>query len=108
MSNPRISIAQLKQLIQFESSDLTMREIGRALSLSAGAISKYLCAVGAAGRIWEEAQHLEDAQLERRVWQARPKPRPQQLVIPDYAAIHTELKRHKHVTLQLLWDEYHA
>src|SRR5260370_38918976 len=22
--------------------------------------------------------------------------------------MHTELKRHKHVTVQLLWDEYHA
>ncbi|MCK4964079.1 MAG: IS21 family transposase, partial [Dehalococcoidia bacterium] len=27
---------------------------------------------------------------------------------PDFAAIHTELKQHKHLTLQLLWEEYRA
>jgi hypothetical protein len=27
-------------------------------------------------------------------------------VPPDYAWVHTELKRHGHVTLQLLWEEY--
>ena len=25
---------------------------------------------------------------------------------PDFAAIHEQLQRHRHVTLQLVWDEY--
>jgi transposase len=25
---------------------------------------------------------------------------------PDFAAVHEQLQRHKHVTLQLLWEEY--
>jgi transposase len=108
MPNPRISIAKLKQLIQFESSELTTREICRALNLSQGAVSKYRRAVRIVGIKWEEAQNLGDAELERRVWQARPAPQPRHLVLPDCAWIHTELKRHKHVTLQLLWEEYHA
>jgi transposase len=108
MSNPRISIAQLKQIIQFESSELSAREIGRALNLSHGAISKYQCAVRAAGVRWEEAQHLADAELERRIWQARAERQTREIALPDCAWIHTELKRHRHVTLQLLWDEYHA
>ena len=108
MSNPRISIATLKQLIQFQSSTLTTREIGRALHLSQGAVSKYQNAVRTAGLAWEEAQHFEDAELERRVWQARAERRPRHVVSPDCASIHTELKRHKHVTLQLVWEEYHA
>jgi transposase len=94
--------------MQFESSELTMREIGRALQLSAGAVSKYRCAVRKAGLTWDDAQRLTDDELERRVWQARASTRPQQWVLPDCPSIHTELKRHKHVTLQLLWDEYHA
>jgi transposase len=108
MSNPRLSIEKLKQLLQFESSELTMREIGRALQLSAGAVSKYRCAVRAAGLNWEDAQHLEDTELERRVWQARAQRLPREVALPDCASIHIELKRHKHVTLQLVWDEYHA
>ena len=53
-------------------------------------------------------QHLGDAKLERRIWEARAERKPRQIVLPNCAAIHTELKRHKHVTLQLLWEEYHA
>jgi len=108
MSNPRIPIAKLKQLIQFESSELTTREIARALYLSQGAVSKYQCAVRTAGISWEEAQKIDDAELELRVWQARAERPPRQVVLPDCASIHTQMKRHKHVTLRLLWDEYHA
>jgi transposase len=108
MSNPRITIAKLRQLIQFECSELTTREIGRALNLSQGAVSKYRCAVRAAGLTHEQAQGLEDAELERRIWQARVRRPPRAVVLPDCAWIHTELQRHKHVTLQLLWEEYQA
>ena len=108
MSNPRLPTFKLRQIIQFESSELSAREIGRALNLSHGAVSKYRSAVRAASVSWEEAQRLDDAELERRIWKARTERKPRQVVLPDCAAIHTELKRHKHVTLQLLWDEYHA
>ncbi|HWM70068.1 MAG TPA: IS21 family transposase [Steroidobacteraceae bacterium] len=108
MTNQRISVTKLRQLMQFESSELTMRDIGRALQLSAGAVSKYRCAVRIAGLTWNEAQHLADTELERRVWQARAERQPRSVVLPDCALVHTELKRHKHVTLQLVWDEYHA
>jgi transposase len=108
MSNPRLPTFKLRQIIQFESSELSARELARALNLSHGAISKYRCAVRIAGMNWEEAQHLDDAELERRIWTARTERKPRQVVLPDCATIHTELKRHKHVTLQLLWDEYHA
>jgi len=108
MTNQRISVTTFRQLMQFESSELTMRDIGRALQLSAGAVSKYRCAVRIAGLTWNEAQHLADTELERRVWQARAERQPRSVVLPDCALVHTELKRHKHVTLQLVWDEYHA
>jgi len=108
MSTPRLPTPKLRQIIQFESSELSAREVARALNLSHGAISKYRCAVRAAGVSWDEAQRLDDIELERRIWTARIEHKPRQVVLPDCAAIHTELKRHKHVTLQLLWDEYYA
>ena len=108
MSNPRIPITALKQIIQFQSSELTTREIARALHLSQGAVSKYRQAVRLAGISAEEAQNLEDAELERRVWQARTARPPRNVVLPDCAWIHTQMKRHKHVTLRLVWEEYRA
>jgi hypothetical protein len=108
MSNPRLSIDKLRQIIQFESSELSAREVGRASNVSHGAVAKCRCAVRAAGVSWEEAQHLDDAELERRIWQTRAARTTRAVVLPDCAWIQTELKRHKRVTLQLLWDEYHA
>lgn len=108
MSNPRIPVATLKQIIQFQLSELTTREIARALHLSQGAVSKYRQAVRLAGISAEEAQNLEDAELERRVWQARTARPPRNVVLPDCAWIHTQMKRHKHVTLRLVWEEYRA
>ena len=108
MSNPRIAIATLRQITQYQSSTLTNREIARALHVSAGAVSKYRRAVQAAGISAEESQNLTDTELEKRVWQARVSRPPRHLVLPDCAWIHTQMKRHKHVTLQLVWEEYRA
>jgi transposase len=108
MSNPRISITTLKQLIQYQSSALTNRQIARALQLSPGAVSKYRRAVRAAGIAIEEMQKLDDMELERRVWEARVSRPPRHVVLPDCAWIHTQMKRHKHVTLRLVWEEYRA
>jgi|SRR5712664_368390 len=89
MSNPRLPTPKLRQIIQFELSELSAREVGRALSLSHGAVSKYRSAVRAAGVSWEESQHLDDAELERRIWQARAEHKAREVVLPDCASIHT-------------------
>ncbi len=45
-------------------------------------------------------------ELERRVFGAATPAKAAARVAPDCAWIHEELKRHRHVTLQLLWEEY--
>jgi hypothetical protein len=105
MSNPRVSVSQIKQLIQLRSNQLSTRDIARALSLSQGAVWKYCRAVLTACGTWETALAMEESELERRVFaEGRLRPTPT-IVGPDCAWIHTELRRHKHVTLQLLWEE---
>jgi transposase len=106
MPNERISMSKLKQLIGLQTSNLSVREIARALGLSIGAVSKYLRAVRAAGIGAAEAESLSEAELELRVFGPAQPVKPGALVAPDCAWIHNELKRHRHVTLQLLWEEY--
>jgi transposase len=106
MPNERISISKLKQLIGLQSSNLSVRALGRALGLSVGAVSKYLRAVRSCGIEPAEAETLSELELERRVFGPVSTARPTALVPPDCAWIHGELKRHRHVTLQLLWEEY--
>ncbi len=106
MPNERISMSKLKQLIGLQSSNLSVRALGRALGLSVGAVSKYLRAVRACGIGAAEAERLSELELERRVFGPVLAAKPGPLVPPDCAWIHGELKRHRHVTLQLLWEEY--
>jgi hypothetical protein len=80
---------------------------GLHVQVSVGAVSKYLRAVRTAAGIGPtEAETLPESELEQRVFGPAPPAKPPRLVPPDYAWLHTELKRHRHVTLQLLWEEY--
>jgi transposase len=106
MPNERISMSKLKQLIGLQTSNLSVRALSRALGLSVGAVSKYLRAVRAAGVAAAEAETLSEPELERRIFGPMPEGKAGPLVPPDCAWIHGELKRHRHVTLQLLWEEY--
>jgi transposase len=106
MPNERISMSKLKQLIGLQSSNLSVRALARALDLSIGAVSKYLRAVRAAGIGAVDAEGLSEAELELRVFGPTTPAKVNALVAPDCTWIHNELKRHRHVTLQLLWEEY--
>ena len=68
MPNSRISMTNLKRLIELQSSNLTVREMAAALSMSSGAVSKYLTAIRAAGLTAQAAASLSEAELERRVF----------------------------------------
>jgi len=107
MPNERISMSKLKQLIGLQSSNLSVRALSRALGLSVGAVSKYLRALRACRIEAEEAEKLSEVELERRVFGVAPG-KSATRAAPDCAWMHGELKRHRHVTLQLLWEEYSA
>jgi transposase len=79
-------------------------QIGRALGLSKGVVTKYRQRAGQAGLNWETAALLDEGAIAARLSPARA-PLPSQRVVPDWAVIHRELRR-KGVTLQLLWEEY--
>lgn len=106
MPNSRISMTNLKRLIQLQSSNLKVREVAAALSMSIGAVSKYLTAIRAAGLTAESAASLSEAELERRVFGEKAPAVPGRFAPVDCGWVHGELKRHRHVTLRLLWEEY--
>ena len=106
MPNERVSMSKLKQLFALQGSNLSVRALSRALGLSVGAVSKYLRAVRGCGLSAAEAEALPEHELEQRVFGPASAGKSGAFVPPDCAWIHTELKRHRHVTLQLLWEEY--
>ena len=69
---------------------------------------EYLKRAEAAKVGWPLPEGWDDARLEAALFPpvgSPPQPSTQKSP-PDFAAIHEQLQRHRHVTLQLLWDEY--
>jgi len=76
--------------------------------MSQSTVSEYLQAAEVAGLNWPDVADLDERELTARLFPERVAAvRPGQYPPPDFAAIHQELQTHKHVTLQLLWEEYH-
>ena len=90
--------------LKFEAK-LSHATIARAVGLSKGAVNKYVSLAQARGLSWPLPEGLDEAGLEALLYP--PRATSTRYVEPDYARLHTELRR-KGVTLQLLWSEYAA
>jgi transposase len=86
---------------------LANRQIARSCSVNHSTVADYLRRATAAGLDrWPLPADLDEAGLEARLFRARPAAAAEARPAPDWAAIHDELRSQKHVTLQLLWQEY--
>jgi transposase len=85
---------------------LSQDQIARSCSISQASVSNCLKRARAAGLTWPLPEGWDEARLEealfghslRRYESCRP--------TPDFARLHQELQSNRHLTLQLLWEEY--
>ena len=98
-------MSKIRHTLQLlHSGNLSQRQIGAALGISKSTVSEIASYTRAAGLDWEQVQHLSDEELQVRLYRP-PVARQSRHLEPDYAHLHSELKR-PGVTLQLLWEEY--
>ncbi len=103
----RMTMRKIKEVLRLKwACGLSHRQISKATGVSVGAVSQYAAMAKAAGLDWSQADGLDEAELERRLFGAQ-KPAGSQAgrVDPDFPYLHRELRR-KGVTLHLLWEEY--
>lgn len=105
MAMKRLSMRQIRQVLRLRlEHGLATRAIARACSVGLGTVTEYLARAREAGLEWPLPEQLDDSALEALLYPRgadSPGPRP----LPDFAAIHKELRR-TGVTLLLLWMEY--
>jgi transposase len=82
-------------------------QIARSCSIGQATVHRYLEKAAAAKLSWPLADDLDDQRLDELLFPARPlrtpsQPRPGL----DFGSLHAQLQTHKHLTLQLLWEEY--
>ena len=85
---------------------LANRQIARSCAINHSTVADYLHRAETAGlSSWPLPASLDEAVLEAQLFPpatAADSPRS----VPDWPVIHEELRGHKHVTLQLVWQEY--
>jgi len=106
MPAKRSAMRKIREVLRLKfEARLSHGKIAAASGVSKGAVSNYVQRAIQKSLGWPLPEELDDAALERLLY-------PQVLqrehfAHADYAHVHQELKR-KGVTLQLLWEEYHA
>jgi len=109
MPAERVPMRDAREIICLKfSAGVATREIARRLGIAPSTVRETLKRLSMSGLSWPAAEGLSEAELEAALYAGRGSKRGHRLrAEPDWPAIHRELKR-KHVTLQIVWDEYIA
>lgn len=98
----------IKEILRMSwESKLSSRQIARSCGCSHTTILDIQKRAAAAGLKWPLPENIDETTLERMLY---PKLTRQlaKKAEPDFNYIHRELRKHKSVTLMLLWQEYRA
>jgi len=104
----RLSMRKLREFLRLHlEQHLTGRAIGRSLMMSPATAQSYMARVRLAGLGWPLPKELESDEALTRLLFPEETSVVKDKRAPDWAEVHLELKK-KHVTKQLLWEEYKA
>ena len=85
---------------------LQQSQIARSCSIGQATVHRYLQKAAAAGVSWPLPEELNDQRLEELLFPALVgRPSQTTRVLPDFAEVRRQLQAHKHLTLQLVWEE---
>ncbi len=85
---------------------LDQRQVARSCSIAVSTVHEYLKRAAEAKVSWPLPDGWDDTRLEAALYpnpDAKPQPKKSP---PDFAVVHEQLRSHRHVTMQLLWEEY--
>jgi transposase len=103
----RLSMRKIKEILRLHALGLSQRRIAISCAIGQATVSEYLKAAQVAGLKWPEIADWGEDQLAETVAPPQGKAVHRSLSPqPDYAGIRHQLQTNKHVTLQLLWEEY--
>ncbi|MBB3399756.1 integrase [Rhizobium sp. R693] len=107
MPAERLKMRRVREILRYRFEEgLGHKSIAARVGAAPSTVRETLRRVEIAGLSWPLGDDVSDAILEAALYRAAgTKTGHRRSVEPDWAHVHRELKR-KHVTLQILWDEY--
>jgi transposase len=102
----RSTVRQIREILRLHHEvHLGERQIATICKVGKGTVQRFLQRAAAVGLVWPLPEEMDETKLEQLLF-------PPVLAAagnragPDFAKVHQELKAHRSVTLQLLWEEY--
>ncbi|MFN9892940.1 MAG: IS21 family transposase [Acidobacteriota bacterium] len=100
-------MTKFKTILRLASLGLSQRQIAQSCQVGQATISDYLAQAKQAQLRWPDIADWDEDRIQQAL---APAPNPAAVrrknAEPNFAAIRRELQVHKHLTLQLLWEEY--
>ena len=107
MPRKRLSMRKIREVLRLKYLfNRSIREIGQSCGIGRGTVGDYLHRAKAAGLGWPLPEEVTDIALEQLLFPSASPQNVRSRFIPDFHEIHKELQSRKHVTLNLLWQEY--
>lgn len=107
MARETLSMRKLSEVLRLSlEQKLSVRQVARSCCLARSTVSDYLGRAQAAGLTWPLSEGMDEARLDALLFPVREAVSPSRSA-PDMLYLRNELRR-KHVTLQLLWEEYRS
>ena len=86
---------------------LQQNQIARSCSIGQATVHRYLQKAATAGLTWPLPEDIDDRRLEELLFPvAAGRPSRTARYLPDFAEVRRQLQTYKHLTLQLVWEEY--
>ena len=106
MPGKRLSMRKIREVLRLKYElHRSNREIGLSCGIGSSTVSDYVHRARNAGLSWPLSEELDDSKLNELLFPL-PTPPNSTRLYPDFQEIHKELQARKHVTLNLLWQEY--
>src|SRR5580693_4526966 len=108
MPQKGLSMRKIKEVLRLRFvANLDQNQIARSCSIGQSTVHRYLKRAEAAGLKWPLPEEYDDRQLNEILFPLRPeRSEPNRRASVEFAEVHRELKTHRHLTLQLIWEEY--
>ena len=107
MPTERVAMRRVREMLRLRrDAGLAIREVARRTDVAPSTLREMLRRFERSGLAWPLPLDMTDTALEARLYgEVGTKQGHRRRPEPDWAELNRELKR-KHVTLQILWDEY--
>jgi len=104
----RVSVRKIRETLRLSYElKLNQSQIASSCHIGQASVFRYLKRFKESGMSWPLPADCDDRILEELLF-SKPGPPPQQHPPVDFAAVERQLQAHKHLTLQLVWEEYRA